>query len=329
MSSPGTDPGDDPGGGGSSSLQLVFLVQPGDTREDEQITPPVRVAVRNQSGVLATTFSGEITLAIGNNSGGGKLEGGTRRRVEEGVATFQGLKIDKSGRGYTLVATTNGASSATSRSFDIVEERNDNIVALFDGAGQADTVMATLPVPYEVQVRTSTGLPVAGVSVSWSVTSGTGGVSPATSTTDQNGIARATHRLGDRAGQETVAASVANATGSPVSFTATARHATAAQLAVLQHPTDTHPGQVMTPAVRIVILDQFGNIATSANATAAAGIVPLTGTPGATLAGTLTQPPSGGVFTFPDLRIDLPGLGYRLRIVTGALTIDSAPFTVL
>lgn len=46
------------------------------------------------------------------------------------------------------------------------------------------------------------------------------------------------------------------------------------------------------------------------------------------LSGTRTQAPSAGVATFNDLRIDLPGLGYRLRATTGGRAGDSAPFNV-
>ena len=40
--------------------------------------------------------------------------------ASNGVATFSGLSIDKSGSGYTLTATGNGLTSTTSGTFDII-----------------------------------------------------------------------------------------------------------------------------------------------------------------------------------------------------------------
>jgi len=94
------------------------------------------------------------------------------------------------------------------------------VVALQAGDAQTDTVGRPLAA-YAVRVTDSTGVPVAGVGVAWSVTSGGGGITPA-STTDAAGIALAVRTLGTTAGVQTARATVGGATGSPVPFTATA-----------------------------------------------------------------------------------------------------------
>lgn len=64
------------------------------------------------------------------------------------------------------------------------------------------------------------GAPAADVAVTWSAASGT--VTPATDQTDADGMSTATWTLGTTPGEVTAQASVANATGSPVTFSATA-----------------------------------------------------------------------------------------------------------
>jgi plastocyanin len=67
---------------------------------------------------------------------------------------------------------------------------------------------------------TRDGTPQAGVSVTWSTTDGS--LSPASGPTDASGIAASTWVLGPNAGSQTAQAAVTGATGSPVTFTATA-----------------------------------------------------------------------------------------------------------
>src|SRR4029077_20336768 len=58
---------------------------------------------------------------IGTNPAGGTLAGTTSRAAVNGLATFPGLNIDNAGVDYTLTASSNGLTGATSSSFDITE----------------------------------------------------------------------------------------------------------------------------------------------------------------------------------------------------------------
>lgn len=104
-------------------------------------------------------------------------------------------------------------------------------IAAAGGAGQSAAPGATLPTMLRVRV-TQGGSPVQGQQVTWSVTAGGGSVDPAQSTTDASGHASTEWTLGPNAGQNTVQASAAGVTGSPITFNATAVVPTPAPSAV-------------------------------------------------------------------------------------------------
>ncbi|MEP6688483.1 MAG: plastocyanin/azurin family copper-binding protein [Gemmatimonadales bacterium] len=84
---------------------------------------------------------------------------------------------------------------------------------------QTGIVGEALPNDLRVVV-TRDGAPAADLAVTWSAASGT--VDPATDQTDAEGVSTATWTLGTTPGGVTARASVLNATGSPVTFSATA-----------------------------------------------------------------------------------------------------------
>src|SRR5207244_3660926 len=102
-----------------NATQLVFAVQPTTTVAGASITPAVQVTAQDGQGNTATGFTGNITVAIGANPGGGTLAGTATVAAVSGVATFSGLSIDKAGTGYTLVASSSGLTDPTSTAFNI------------------------------------------------------------------------------------------------------------------------------------------------------------------------------------------------------------------
>jgi hypothetical protein len=98
---------------------LVFTVQPATTQAGVTMTPAVQVTVQDSTGSTSLGYNGTVTVALGNNPGGGTLSGTTTVAVSGGVASFGDLKLDRAGTGYTLVATASGLAGATSQSFDI------------------------------------------------------------------------------------------------------------------------------------------------------------------------------------------------------------------
>lgn len=94
-------------------------MQPTATAAGASITPAVRVAAQDAFGNTVTLFSGNVTIAIGNNPAGGVLSGTTLVTAANGVAIFSGLSINAAGNGYTFQATGGGLAAATSAGFDI------------------------------------------------------------------------------------------------------------------------------------------------------------------------------------------------------------------
>src|SRR5207249_2067830 len=101
------------------ATHVVFTVQPSSTTAGEAIAPAVEVTVLDAQGNTATGFSGNITVAIGTNAGGGTLSGTTSAGAANGVATFSNLRSDKGASGYRLAAAPSGLPGATSNSSDI------------------------------------------------------------------------------------------------------------------------------------------------------------------------------------------------------------------
>jgi hypothetical protein len=89
-----------------TATQLAFIVQPASAVAGATIAPSVQVEARDASGTRVTTFTGDVTLAISTNPGGGTLSGTTTVAAVNGVATFPDLSINNPGTGYRLQATS-------------------------------------------------------------------------------------------------------------------------------------------------------------------------------------------------------------------------------
>jgi hypothetical protein len=308
--------------------QLRFTVQPTETEAGSGITPAPQVAVQDRLGNTVTSHAGTVTVAIATNPGGGTLSGTRTVTTVNGVAIFNGLSIDKAASGYRLRASADGLSDATSASFATTPSAPAAITSV-SGDGQVDTVTATLADPYVVRLTDRFGNPVPGVTVTWKVTGGGGSVSLTNGTTNASGRATTTHTFGTTAGAQTVTATTPGLSGSPVTFTSTARPGAAARLVYTRQPSNAPANKVITPPILVTVHDRFGNVVFNYTGPVTVAIVSGTGTPLAKLYGTVTRTPGDGTATFDDLRIDLPGSQYRLRATAGSLTVDSAPFDIV
>ena len=95
-------------------------------------------------------------------------------------------------------------------------------IAATGGAQQSGAPGSALPLPLSVLVTDASGNPVAGVEVTWSVLTGGGTVSPASSTTNTDGIARTQFTLGPAEGEQQAQGQSGQLQGSPVVFSETA-----------------------------------------------------------------------------------------------------------
>jgi hypothetical protein len=104
----------------SVEYQVLFSIQPGTTPVSKAISPGVRVQVRDNGSPVENV---PVTIDLGPNPPNpAELSGGhTRTTGEDGAVTFEDLKLDYFGNGYTLVVSASGPggrSSATSAPFN-------------------------------------------------------------------------------------------------------------------------------------------------------------------------------------------------------------------
>jgi hypothetical protein len=212
----------------SAPTALTFETQPQGIAAGATLDP-IRVVVRDATQDTVRAYNGPVELSLIGGTAGASLVGGRQTAAVNGVVTFTGLTVDTPGNTYRLVATIpEGGPTAQSATFNVGASLPAT-VSLFSGGGQ--TVPPSTPLPDSIVVRVTDVFeaPKAGVTVNWSVTSGGGSVSPATSVTDANGRAAARWTAGAAGLQELratvgqlepvlVSAFVATSGGTPVLF---------------------------------------------------------------------------------------------------------------
>lgn len=130
-----------------------------------------------------------------------------------------------------------------------------------DGDAQNGTVGQPLASPIRV-TATEAGAPAPGVTVNWSTPAPGGVMTPTAGPTDANGVASSGWTLGGASGNQTAHAAVSGATGSPVTFTATAAAGAAANLDKGVPSGDNQTGEINTALaapLQATVTDQFGN----------------------------------------------------------------------
>ncbi|MFE8599136.1 S8 family serine peptidase [Archangium violaceum] len=135
---------------------LVFRVPPGEHVAGSVFFPAVQVAITDALGNTVSSATSPITLALGNNPGGGSLKGSATAAAVDGVANFGSLGIDRVGTGYTLVATAAPSLSVTSPAFNVLTSE-----------GVARLVFKSSP------TRATAGLAMSGIQVELRDASGT------------------------------------------------------------------------------------------------------------------------------------------------------------
>ena len=121
------------------SFRLVFTIQPSSVAAGAAVSPAVQVTVQDARGYTVTAATNGITLAIASGTGalGATLGGTLTAAAANGVATFRDLTIDKPEAGYALTASSAGAVSGTSRSFQVL------LAAVALGAGYSHACALT------------------------------------------------------------------------------------------------------------------------------------------------------------------------------------------
>jgi adhesin/invasin len=206
-----------------------------------------------------------IPVTFSKTGTGGAFSGANPATTNaSGIATITLTVASTVGTAYTVTATSTTPSTRTGTTPTMTTVAGPpSRIALRAGSGQtatAGTAVATAP---SVLVTDAYNNPVPGVSVTFAVTSGGGSLSGAAATTNASGIATVgSWSLGTSAGANSLTATCAGLTGSPVLFTATGVAGPATRYVV----TSSNYAPVAGTAVTITaqLADQYGNpVATS------------------------------------------------------------------
>jgi len=101
------------------ATHLVFTDDP-QTVQVGQVMPPVRATVYDASGNEVAGFIGTVTIEIDSNPGNGTLSTARKTiQMNNPVAQWTDLSIDRPGNGYVLRATSPGLVPAISDPFDV------------------------------------------------------------------------------------------------------------------------------------------------------------------------------------------------------------------
>ncbi|HMA47209.1 MAG TPA: hypothetical protein VKP11_08425, partial [Frankiaceae bacterium] len=312
-----------------SATQLAFSVQPASTAAGAVMSPAVQVTAQDALGNTATGFTGNVTVAIGANVAGGTLSGTTTVAAAAGVATFATLSINKSGSGYTLLATATGTTGATSATFSITAAVATQLA--FSVQPGATVAGVTIAPAVQVVARDGLGNTATGftgtVTVAIGTNPGNGALSGTTTVAAVAGVATFSTLSINKAGAGYTLSAVATGLTGATSGSFTVSPGPATHLVFSGQPGNATAGTAIAPAVQVTALDGFDNIATGF---ASAVTVTIEANPaGGTLSGTTTVAPIAGVATFSDLSIDKSGSGYSLLgAATGVTSATSAAFNV-
>lgn len=184
------------------------------------------------------------------------------------------------------------------------------------GDAQAGIVGQVLPEPLRVVVTTN-GAAAPGVTVNWSASAGQGTLSPASVATNADGVASTSWTLGTTAGAMTATATVTGATGSPVTFNASAAAGPAAALENASGNGQTGEINTALPQPLVAIAtDEFGN--------AVAGVVVNWAATGATLSASTDETDASGV---SDVTVTLGGTAGPVTITAASDGLVGSPLT--
>jgi adhesin/invasin len=219
------------------------------------IAPSVKVTDAFGNPVAGTAVTFSVT------SGGGSATGANQTTNAQGIATVGSWTLGMVAGSNTLQATSAGLTGSPVQFTATAAAADAGSVALNAGNNQATVVGTAVPVAPSVRVTDSFGNPVAGTAVTFAVTGGGGSVTGANQTTNAQGIATVgSWTLGTATGSNTLQASSPGLLGSPVTFTATAIAAGAANIALNAGNSQTAVvGTAVPVPPSVKVTDSFGN----------------------------------------------------------------------
>jgi hypothetical protein len=209
-------------GSGSASLLAITTAPSTSLQYGVPFAVQPVIQLRDVNNVPIGTAGVPVTATITFTNGGGGTLGGTTTvlTASDGSAAFTDLKITGQAYGYRLTYSSPGLTSVTGA----VQGLNAGPAAIiaYNAGDNASALAGRTVSGQSVKVTDASGNAAAGVVVTFAVTSGGGSITGATPTTNASGIATAgVWTLGATPGTNTLTATVAGLSGSPVTFTAT------------------------------------------------------------------------------------------------------------
>lgn len=320
----------------ASANKLSFSTQPGSGVSNTNLSPQPQVSILDVYGNLVSNATNAVTLAISNNAGPGATLSVTTNPLNAvgGIASFSGVKLDKTGIGYTLLASATSLTSTTSSSFNISSGPATKLVITglstqSAGATQSITITAkdasgntTSSYNGDKELIFSGANASPGPVVSYPTIADKSGTAKAfgsaTIVTFVNGVATVSLKL-YKAETASITATDGTISADADRLSVTVSSSTGTQLTFTTQPGNGVSLAALSPQPVVKILDAYGNVATGAtNAiTLAIGNNPNSGTLSAT-----SNPlnASSGVASFSSVNINKAGTGYTLTASASGLT---------
>ena len=318
----------------AAASQVVFGTQPSAVKAGAAISSAVTVDVEDKYGNIVTGDFSHVTLSVASGPSrtpppakpGSKisdtpipatLAGTVTVPANAGVATFSDLELDTTGA-YTLSAADGALTKATSSSFSVTAGTATQVVF---GTGPAAAVAGATLAAITGQVEDKFGNVVTTDTskITLAIASGPDGATlgGTKQVAAVAGIATFSDLALQTAGAYTISATDASLRVA-LSPSFTISPAAAAQLAIKQGPSAATAGAAISPAMTVMVEDQYGNlIATdSSKITAAVTTHPDSA---AAMTGTAIVAASKGIATFTNLTLTTAG-NYKITFTDASLT---------
>lgn len=215
---------------------------------------------------------------------GGRVSATTVTTNAQGQAQITGTLGPAVGTQIFTAKSGNATATFTETASSVMTGRR---IVIVSGQNQSAQVGLALPQPLVVRVTNDGGGPLAGIAVSWAAAAQLATVSSASVTTDANGLAQVTARLGKPIGAQSFTASCAMCSGSPATFTANGTVAPAERLVIAAGDGQSAlTGATLANPLVAQAVDRVGNgvsgvAITFAAVTGGGSVTPATGTSGA------------------------------------------------
>jgi len=280
--------------------------------------PVIQVQDANGNPVSQSGLTIAATISAGT---GGSLANATAVTNGSGVASFSGLTLSGTAGAFTLSYATGGLTAVSAGV--TLSAGPATTIAMSAGNNQTAVAGSAVATPPAVLITDNGGNPVSGVGVTFAVAGGGGSLTGGSATSNASGIATVgSWTLGTTAGSNTLTATSAGLTGSPVSFTATGVAGAATQIAINAGNGQTAvAGTTLPTAPSVVVRDVNNNPVSGVSVTFA-----VTGG-GGSATGTSATTNAGGIATVGSWTLGTAAGSNTLSATSTGLSGSPVTFT--